>query len=215
MLLNLKLPERIDLTAAARYMGGPPDAATLALLTRLEPGLLAAASPRAVWQPVPLDPPPPWLTGRDIFRHLAGCGSALLLAVTLGSRCDDFIRRAGVGDVAAAAGADALASALTEQLAHRAEQALRDLHPGQYLTGRFSPGYGDWPVTVQGSLCAALDAHRTIGLTATDTSLLLPRKSVTALLGVSQHPVTGARAGCQHCVLAATCQYRKRGITCE
>jgi hypothetical protein len=215
VLLELKLPDRIDLTAAARYMGGPPHRETLELLAGLEAGLLAAAVPRAVWQELDLVAPPDWITGDDIHRHLAGCRKALALAVTLGTRCDDFVRRAGVGNVAAAAGADALASSLIEQMADRAEQALRDLHPGKYLTGRFSPGYGDWSITAQPALCAALETPRSIGLTVTDSCLLLPRKSVTALLGVSDHPVTGARAGCGHCALAEKCQYRKRGTTCE
>ena len=215
MLLELKKPDRIDLTEAARYMGGPPEESTLQLLAGLEAGLLEAAQPRAVWQPVALDPVPEWLRGQDLFRHLAGCRSAILLAVTLGSRCDDYIRRAGVGNVAAAAGADALASALTEQVCDLALEAIRALHPGLYLTGRYSPGYGDWPLTVQPTLCAALDSHRALGLTCGETCLLLPRKSVTALLGVSDHPVTGARAGCGTCALAAKCQYRKRGTTCD
>lgn len=215
MLLELNKPDRIDLAAAARYMGGPPQPEILAALRQLEPGLLEAAAPRAVWQSLSLDPLPPWLLGEDIFRHLAGCGSAILLAVTLGSRCDAFIRRAGVGNVAAAAGADALASALTEQLCAAAEAALRQAHPGLYLTGRYSPGYGDWPLTVQPALCAALDAHRAVGLTCGESCLLMPRKSVTALLGVSDRPVTGARAGCGHCALAEKCLYRKRGTTCD
>lgn len=215
MLLELNTPARIDLRAAARYMGGAPDRGTLALLGQLEPMLLEAAAPRAVWQPVALDPAPDWLLGEDVFRHLAGCSSGILLAVTLGSRCDAFIRRMSVGNVAHAAGADALASALTEQVCDLAEQALRDLRPDLYLTGRYSPGYGDWPLTVQPALCAVLDSHRAIGLACGDSCLLLPRKSVTALLGVSHHPVTGAKAGCGHCALAGKCQYRKRGIRCD
>jgi len=215
MLLELTLPDQIDLSAAARYLGCTPGEPVPQLLRELAPGLLAAASPRAVWQTVPLTDDLPWLTGRDICRHLAGCRSAILLAVTLGSRCDAYIRRVGVGNVAAAAGADALASALTEQVCDAAEEALRALHPDRYLTGRYSPGYGDWPLEHQPALCAALDTSRTIGLAVTETCLLLPRKSVTALLGVSSHPVTGTRAGCDHCALAEKCQYRKRGTLCD
>ena len=37
---------------------------------------------------------------------------------------------------------------------------------------------------------------------------------LTALLGVSDHPVRGHLAGCGHCVLRTRCEYRKRGITC-
>ena len=52
------------------------------------------------------------------------------------------------------------------------------------------------------------------GLCVTDTNLMTPRKSVTAILGVSGHPVKGKLAGCGHCVLRTRCEYRKRGKTC-
>ena len=85
---------------------------------------------------------------------------------------------------------------------------------GTYLTGRFSPGYGDWDIAVQPLVAAALDTARRAGLCVTDTNLMTPRKSVTAILGVSGHPVKGHLAGCGHCVLRTRCEYRKRGKTC-
>ena len=56
---------------------------------------------------------------------------------------------------------------------------------------------------------------RKIGLCDTPTHLLTPRKSVTAVLGVAGHPVTGRRAGCANCALRERCAYRKEGKTCE
>ena len=85
---------------------------------------------------------------------------------------------------------------------------------GKYLTGRFSPGYGDWDIAVQPLVANALDTVRRAGLCVTDTNLMTPRKSVTAILGVSGHPVKGKLAGCGHCVLRTRCEYRKRGKTC-
>ena len=134
----------------------------------------------------------------------------------LGPGVDAQIRRAGVGDIAAGVATDALGSALAEQMADAAEAELRQWAAGQgrYLTGRYSPGYGDWPITVQPLVAAALDTARRAGLCVTDSNLMTPRKSVTALLGVSDHPVRGHLAGCGHCVLRTRCEYRKRGITC-
>ena len=173
--------------------------------------------PRAVWLRAPVSALEDLWQGKDIARHLAGCNEAVLLAVTLGPGVDAQIRRAGVGDVAAGAASDALASALTEQAADQAEATLREMAAaeGVYLTGRYSPGYGDWPIGVQPRIAALLDTARRIGLCVTDTCLMLPRKSVTAALGVSREPVTGYRAGCAHCQLRDKCEYRKRGETCE
>ena len=198
MPLRLEKPERIDLAQAARYFGarGGADAATQALLEKCAVPLLAAATPRAVW--------------------LEADTAALLLAVTLGPGVDAQIRRAGVGDIAAGVASDALGSALAEQAAEAAEAELRQwaARQGKYLTGRYSPGYGDWPLAVQPLLAAALDTARRAGLCVTENNLMTPRKSITAILGVSDHPVRGHLAGCGHCVLRTRCEYRKRGITC-
>ena len=149
-------------------------------------------------------------------KHLEGCTAALLLAVTLGPGVDAQIRRAGVGDIAAGVASDALGSALAEQAAEAAEAELRQwaARQGKYLTGRYSPGYGDWPLAVQPLLAAALDTARRAGLCVTENNLMTPRKSVTAILGLSDHPVKGHLAGCGHCVLRTRCEYRKRGKTC-
>ena len=199
--LAIEKPQSVDLARAARYFGahGAPDAATLALLQKCAVPLLAAAMPRAVWllADTPALTEAGLLPGEDVHKHLTGCGQAILLAVTLGPGVDAQIRRAGVGDIAAEA-----------QLRQWAATE------GKYLTGRFSPGYGDWDIAVQPMVAAALDTVRKAGLCVTDTNLMTPRKSVTALLGVSDHPVKGQLAGCGHCVLRTRCEYRKRGKTC-
>ncbi len=218
-VLALDLPEGIDLGQAARYMGAKDggDETLRALLERWAPPLRAAAAPRAVWLRAPIGALGDLWQGSDIQRHLAGCTEAMLLAVTLGPGADAQIRRAGVGDVAAGAASDALASVLAEQAAEAAEARLRALAAaeGMYLTGRYSPGYGDWPIGVQPRIAALLDTPRRIGLCVTGTCLMLPRKSITAALGLSRTPVTGRRAGCAHCALRDKCEYRKRGETCE
>ena len=218
--LVLEKPATIDLAQAARYFGarGEADAATRALLEKCAVPILAAAMPRAVWLEADVDAltEAGLLQGEDVMRHLEGCRRAILLAVTLGAGVDAQIRRAGVGDIAASVASDALGSALAEQAADLAEGELRQLaaQEGKYLTGRFSPGYGDWPITVQPQVAAVLDTARRAGICVTDSNLMTPRKSITALLGVSDHPVKGHLAGCGHCVLQSRCEYRKRGKTC-
>ena len=151
MPLRLEKPDSIDLKTAARYFGarGETDAATRALLEKCAVPLLAAATPRAVWLEAGTDSltRAGILQGEDVYRHLKGCDTALLLAVTLGPGVDGQIRRAGVGDIAAGVASDALGSALAEQTADAAEAELRQLAAaeGTYLTGRFSPGSGVCP----------------------------------------------------------------------
>ena len=218
--LVLAKPAAIDMAQAARYFGarGTPDEATMALLEKCAAPLLAAAMPRAVWLEADTDAlaGAGILRGSDVRKHLEGCPQAVLLAVTLGPAVDAQIRRAGVGDIAAGVASDALGSALAEQAADAAEAELRQraAKEGKYMTGRFSPGYGDWNIAVQPLVANALDTARRAGLCVTNTNLMTPRKSVTAILGLSDHPVKGRLAGCGHCVLRTRCEYRKRGKTC-
>ena len=109
---------------------------------------------------------------------------------------------------------DCCASALVEQLCDRAEQQVHASFPGCHSPFRFSPGYGDLPLEVNTPLLNLLDAPRTIGLCTTSSHLLTPRKSVTALLGLSDHPVETHKRSCPGCPAYDGCQYRKSGGHC-
>ena len=219
MMWAVPLPERPDILQALRYMGvpGEGDAAARALLERARQALYAAARPRAVSLRAEREALAPYLRGEDNARHLEGCGACVLLACTLGAAADAVQRAANAADMAYAVALDALASVLAEQVADAAERTLREeaAREGLFLTGRFSPGFGDYPIELQNELLRLMDAPRKIGLCATPTHLLTPRKSITAVLGLAERPVTGRRAGCAHCALRGRCAYRKEGKTCE
>lgn len=162
--LVLEKPAKIDIPQAARYFWEPGGSRTLPLghcWKNARCPFWAAATPRAVWLEADVDSllEAGILQGGDVMKHLEGCPQALMLAVTLGPGVDAQIRRAGVGDIAASVASDALGSALAEQAADAREAELRQwaAREEKYLTGRFSPGYGDWPITVQPKVAAVLD----------------------------------------------------------
>ena len=209
-----------DRRTVLRYLGAAgwtPDAATTGLLDEAESLLRRAATPRGIWRAVPPQVLNLQAAGTDLARHLQGCSGLVLMAVTMGSGADALIRRLELSDIALGAAADATASAAMDGLCDDVEAEARRWAQSQglWLTGRYSPGYGDCPLTLQHDLCLALDTVRGLGLAVTPQHLLTPRKSVTAILGTADHPVTGARAGCSHCLLRETCAYRKRGMTCD
>lgn len=156
------------------------------------------------------------MPGHDIALHLAGCEACILLAVTLGTGIEEMIRSAEATDMQQAVLLDTAASALVEQYADAAEEKLRARlrQAGEFLTTRFSPGYGDLPLAVQREVVRLLDGPRAIGLTVSESGILLPRKSITAVLGVAKHPVTGRLAGCESCALHGKCTLEKEGRTC-
>ena len=108
----------------------------------------------------------------------------------------------------------ACGSALVEAGCDAAEKEIAGRMPGLYLTDRFSPGYGDLPLTVQQSLCGALDVTRRLGVSLTDTCLMNPQKTVTAIIGLADRPQMARIRGCAYCMMNKTCALRKGGKRC-
>ena len=59
-----------------------------------------------------------------------------------------------------------------------------------------------------------LDVSRRIGVTLSDSALMIPQKSVTALIGVSDRPQEKRGRGCGSCGMFENCPYRKEGKSC-
>lgn len=127
------------------------------------------------------------LISKDLARHLKGCGEVLLLAATLGIKADNAIRRLAVGSVAEGAAAQAVAAALIEEYCDEVQSKAET--GGLQQRPRFSPGYGDWDLKEQKKLFALLDCSKKIGLTLTDGMMMVPSKSVTAVIGLAEDAV--------------------------
>ena len=216
----------ISKVEAARYMGvkSEPDSAVAELLDRAEKQVREALRPKYVYletdisitdEGVILGAMSEPLTGDDIKRHLKNCNKAVLLAATLSQDADKLIRQAAVTDVAYSLALDCICSAVIEQVCDRAEEEIFARQVAPYRTWRFSPGYGDFSITIQRGFLLALNAQRRIGLTVTDSSLLIPSKSVTAVIGVSDAPVERGRRGCAICTMKDSCAYRLSGSICK
>lgn len=154
------------------------------------------------------------LTGTTAQTMLAQCSQAALLCCTLGSGFETLLRRTQVRDMAQAAILDACGSAYVEGGCDAAQEELAQRFPALYLTDRFSPGYGDLPLSLQPAICAALDTPRRLGVQATGHFLLNPGKSVTAVIGLSDQPQMARVRGCTYCSMRETCALRKGGHHC-
>ena len=83
-----------------------------------------------------------------------------------------------------------------------------------FLTERFSPGYGDSPLEMQKQVLDLLDAENKLGITLSKGYMMSPSKSITAIMGLADHPVTGRLATCDECVLKDKCRLRREGKRC-
>ena len=158
------------------------------------------------------------LTGRDIFRYLRAARRCAVLACTLGMESERRLRTLAGQSPLESALFDAACSAYVEAAVDRmdAEVGRAAAEAGLARNRRFSCGYGDCPIEAQDGIVAALNAGRLLGLTVTPTHLLLPTKSVTALIGLFEgEPAdAGERPGCGGCRLRGSCAFRARGTVC-
>ena len=128
------------------------------------------------------------LTGRNIGKHLSSCEKVFLLAVTVGDAIENEIdAKFKRGEYAAAILLDAAATAAVEQAADETEKALRRCaaKEGFFLRRRFSPGYGDWSLAAQRDITHLCCAEE-IGIILSEGLMLTPRKSITAVVGLSR-----------------------------
>lgn len=124
---------------------------------------------------------------RQLDRHLEGCRDVFLLCATLGVEFDAFLRRASVDSGIDALAVQAIGAAAIEKYVDGCEGDIRtELAEGESLARRYSPGYGDFPLAANRMLVERLDAARRIGVSVTETLLLVPSKTVTAVIGVRQ-----------------------------
>ena len=157
------------------------------------------------------------LQGNDIRKLLEGCHLAIAMAATLGPEAEALLRRTEVTNMADAVIMDSAQSSAIENVCDNFESDVRlDYRiQGLYLTDRYSPGYGDLPLTSQKTIAELLVAEKRIGLTVTENMIMIPRKSVTCIIGISDKPRTLVRRGCDSCSSKDKCSYRAQGSVCN
>lgn len=201
------------------YKGGDIPDEVLADLERCSRLLKKTARPRAVWRLFDLLPDGALAgtgfrpEGNAVQELLRDCRQAVLFGATLGLEVESLLRRAQVKNMADAVILDSCASSAMENVCDNLCADLQAELPG-FLTDRFSPGYGDLPLSQQRDFCRLLDLPRRIGVTLSPGGLMIPQKSVTALVGVADRPQTRRFRGCAYCSNFANCAYRKEGRTC-
>ena len=219
MDIDLKTINRNEVLQYLLWRGGEIEPQIGRMIDDCMTETLRTAEPRYTWRVLPLDhlkkEPEIAFSGKDVCRLLTDCDCVILFAATLGAPFEMLVRRVQAQNLTKALVLDACGSAAIEAVCEEAVREIQANHPEyKYLTDRFSPGYGDLDIGHQHELLALTDAARVIGLTVTDTCILVPRKSVTALIGVADRPQKQRFRGCAYCSMFESCSYRKAGKTC-
>ncbi|NLY55363.1 MAG: hypothetical protein GX058_02510 [Firmicutes bacterium] len=149
------------------------------------------------------------ISGARTRRRLGRISRAYLFAVTIGSAVEDQANYLfEQGEYTKGAVLDAIGSVAVESLAEQVNQALRRRAGQLGLSAgeRISPGYGDWPLEAQHDLFPLTQGER-IGISLNKSGLLVPRKSITALIGIDADGCGQVENKCC-CCASVNCPYR-------
>jgi hypothetical protein len=125
------------------------------------------------------------LRSESLLRLLEGAREVTLLVVTLGAAWDDALDALAARDEAAEAWfLDSIGTLMADRAARLVEdRAASDMaRAGLERTRRYRPGYGDFRLEAQGELCELVEAGR-IGVSVNEAFALLPRKSISGVIG--------------------------------
>lgn len=219
---------QVDRAEALRYLGYADQQLAPELAARIERTFghcEEVARPAWCWRafPVEIDAGQATLVGSALRFPASGALAAMsacaVLACTIGLAHDREERRLAVGEATEALVFDAAGSSLVEACADSCERAIsmwamvEGLHAGQ----RTSPGYGELPLSLSADIIRTLDAGKQLGISMTGSGLLVPMKSVTALVGLfeREEDARRARRSCADCIARSDCAYLKAGKPCN
>jgi len=114
-------------------------------------------------------------------------GDRVYLCGTLGTEYDRYQRARAAVSAAEAYAAQTKGLAEIERVMDGLEDEIRaTLAPGETLVPRRSPGYGEMPLALSREIIDKLDATKRIGVSLTESLLLVPSKSVTAICEITR-----------------------------
>ena len=166
------------------YHDAEPDEVTKGELTRIVSEVSQWLRPQFSYFVVGVQPD--FDMGKIILRQLRGSEAYALFICTAGVEYEAYQQRLKEqGDMVRVFIADALGSVIAEKCADQMEIALQASIDklGWHHTNRFSPGYCGWHVSQQQLLFPLFQGH-TCGVTLTDSSLMVPIKSVSGIIGL-------------------------------
>ena len=120
---------------------------------------------------------------QKLLNHLKNSTSVILFSATLGRGVDDLIHKYSADDIAMAAVVQAVSSSMVESLCDIACDELKEQIKGEHRP-RFSPGYGDLSIIQQKEFFFLLPVEEKMGVSLTESFMMMPTKTVTAFIGV-------------------------------
>lgn len=202
----------IDPKEVAVYLGyysAKTDENTAELINECTKEFLNVADFRACYVEVPVTDGEIDLGFRKIGcsslkKNLDGCDSAYIFAATTGIEAHRLIERSGIISPLRGIVTDCVGSAAIEAFCDKINRSFENC---ECLRPRFSPGYGDMPLECQKDIIEFLQTKKNIGMSLTESLMMIPVKSVTAIIGIGKEKNKCTGPGCMICK-SQNCPYR-------
>lgn len=152
------------------------------------------------------------LKSKSLLTLLENCNEIIIFAATVGLEIDRYIAKQQKVSPVKALLANAYGAERIENLCNTFCNDIKEQlqTENRFITKRFSPGYGDFPLEAQKEMFALLDPNRQIGVSLNESLLMSPSKSVTAIMGIKQGKCENtAEQKCSDCN-KADCVFRKQ-----
>ena len=156
------------------------------------------------------------IKSKDLYKLLNNCTQCIILSTTLGIDIEKQIKINSYSNLTKSIIIDACATTAIEEFCDILQSNIEDklIRKCKYITNRYSPGYGDLPININEDIINLLNTSKKIGLTITKDKIMIPRKSVIAIIGISENKATYKQKSCSECLKYNTCKYKKGDDNC-
>jgi len=139
-----------------------------------------------------------FVSSASLASMLSGVTQAVVMAATVGVALDRRIQKYTRLSPSKAMMLQAVGAERIEALCDAFCRSFA-ASDGAVSMRRFSPGYGDWSLEGQRELFRLLNPAKHIGLSLTDSLMMVPSKSVTAIAVCSMEERFCSKIGCRAC----------------
>ena len=149
------------------------------------------------------------LKSQNLKKNLEGCNELIIFVATLGMEFEKKLQYFSKTNAYDALIFQAIGTELLEDFCDNLTQdVFLKGYPKQFGTKpRFSPGYGDLPLEFQREIFCILKPEKSIGAYLTDSLMMVPSKTVSAIVGITDTPKQTEHS-CKTCV-KTDCEFRK------
>jgi cobalamin-dependent methionine synthase I len=140
---------------------------------------------------------------KNLAEHLKDCHGVVLVLASLGLEIDKEIKKLEIIDIGLAYILNALAVEYLEKYLDYIQN--NNINVNGNLTSRYSIGYGDLNIEYQDEMIKVLDGTKLIGVSVLETHIMVPSKSVSAIIGVSKKDVSSDLKKCSNCLSNGKC----------